>query len=73
MSGRGRGLAPVLLKRAATVSPDRDIRQRSRFQATDSLARPIGVFLPRDSVVRGTDVLSPTTDRCCVWLPRISR
>ncbi|MEO8281389.1 MAG: urease accessory protein UreE [Ideonella sp.] len=53
----GRGLAPVLLKRAATVSLDWDIRQRSRFQATDSLARPIAVFLPRGSVVRGGDVL----------------
>jgi urease accessory protein len=54
---QGRGLAPVLLRRAATVELDWDTRARSRFDATDSLGRPLGVFLPRGSVVRGGDVL----------------
>lgn len=53
----GRGLAPVLLKRAATVELDWDIRQKSRFDATDSSGRALAVFLPRGSVVRGGDVL----------------
>ena len=53
----GHGLAPVLLKRASTVSLDWDTRQKSRFDATDSLGRSLGVFLPRGSVVRGGDVL----------------
>ena len=53
----GRGLAPVLLKRASTVRLDWDTRQKSRFEATDSLGRNLGVFLPRGSVVRGGDVL----------------
>lgn len=53
----GRGLAPVLLKRAASVLLDWDTRQKSRFDATDSLGRTLGVFLPRGSVVRGGDVL----------------
>jgi urease accessory protein len=53
----GRGLASVLLKRAATVELDWDVRQKSRFDAVDSGGRPIGVFLPRGSVVRGGDVL----------------
>lgn len=54
---RGRGLAPVLLKRAATVELDWDVRQKSRFDATDSAGRHLGVFLPRGTVVRGGDVL----------------
>lgn len=54
---RGRGLAPVLLKRAATVELDWDIRQKSRFDATDSSGRQVGVFLPRGTAVRGGDVL----------------
>ncbi len=53
----GRGLASVLLKRAATVELDWDVRQKSRFDATDSHGRAIGVFLPRGTVVRGGDVL----------------
>lgn len=53
----GRGLAPVLLKRAATVQLDWDVRQKSRFDCTDSHGRHLGVFLPRGSVVRGGDVL----------------
>ncbi|MFT4269049.1 MAG: urease accessory protein UreE, partial [Xenophilus sp.] len=54
---QGRGLAPVLLKRAATVELDWDVRQKSRFDATDSQGRQIGVFLPRGTAVRGGDVL----------------
>ncbi|MFE8646257.1 urease accessory protein UreE [Sphingomonas sp. NCPPB 2930] len=54
---QGRGLAPVLLKRAATVELDWDVRQKSRFDATDSSGRRIGVFLPRGTLVRGGDVL----------------
>ncbi|UZG45274.1 urease accessory protein UreE [Caldimonas thermodepolymerans] len=54
---RGQGLASVLLKRAATVELDWDVRQKSRFDATDSTGRTLGVFLPRGSVVRGGDVL----------------
>lgn len=54
---RGQGLAPALLKRAARVSLDWDVRQKSRFDATDSQGRALGVFLPRGTVVRGGDVL----------------
>ncbi len=54
---QGRGLAPALLKRAAMVDLDWDVRRRSRFEATDSMGRPLGVFLPRGQVVRGGDVL----------------
>jgi len=54
---RGQGLAPVLLKRAATVSLDWDVRQKSRFDATDNQGRHLGVFLARGTVVRGGDVL----------------
>lgn len=53
----GRGLAPVLLRRAASVELDWDVRQKSRFDCTDSAGRSIGVFLPRGTVVRGGDVL----------------
>lgn len=54
---QGQGLAPALLKRAATVELDWDVRQKSRFDATDSQGRQLGVFLPRGTVVRGGDVL----------------
>ena len=54
---QGRGLAPVLLKRAATIELDWDVRQKSRFDTTDSQGRQIGVFLPRGTAVRGGDVL----------------
>lgn len=53
----GRGLAPVLLQRAATVELDWDVRCKSRFAATDSRGRDFGVFLPRGVVARGGDVL----------------
>jgi urease accessory protein len=54
---QGRGLAAVLLKRASSVELDWDVRCKSRFDATDSTGRTLGVFLPRGSVVRGGDVL----------------
>ena len=54
---QGAGLAPVLLKRASTIELDWDTRQKSRFDATDSLGRLLGIFLPRGTVVRGGDVL----------------
>jgi urease accessory protein len=54
---QGRGLAPALLKRAATVVLDWDTRQKSRFDTEDSQGRSLGVFLPRGSTVRGGDVL----------------
>ena len=53
----GQGLAAALVKRAATVALDWDVRQKSRFDATDSTGRAIGVFLPRGTLVRGGDVL----------------
>ena len=53
----GQGLAPVLLRRASSVELDWDVRQKSRFDATDSAGRHLGVFLPRGIVVRGGDVL----------------
>jgi urease accessory protein len=54
---QGRGLAPALVKRAATIELDWDVRQKSRFDAADSSGRQLGVFLPRGAVVRGGDVL----------------
>ena len=54
---QGQGLAPVLLQRASTVELDWDVRQKSRFAATDSQGRALGVFLPRGTLVRGGDVL----------------
>ncbi len=54
---QGAGLAPVLVKRASTVELDWDVRQKSRFDATDSQGRTLGIFLPRGTLVRGGDVL----------------
>jgi urease accessory protein len=54
---QGAGLSSVLLKRAATVELDWDVRQKSRFDAVDSQGRTLGVFLPRGTAVRGGDVL----------------
>ena len=54
---QGAGLAAALLKRAATVELDWDVRQKSRFDALDSAGRTLGIFLPRGTVVRGGDVL----------------
>lgn len=54
---QGQGLAAALLKRAATIELDWDLRQKSRFEVTDSQGRLLGVFLPRGVVLRGGDVL----------------
>jgi len=54
---QGQGLATVLLRRAYTVALPWEVRQKSRFDATDSQGRHLGVFLPRGTVVRGGDVL----------------
>jgi urease accessory protein len=54
---QGHGLAPALLRRAASVELDWDVRQKSRFDCMDSGGRALGVFLPRGTVVRGSDVL----------------
>jgi urease accessory protein len=53
----GQGLAPALVRRAATVELDWDVRQKSRFDCTDSSGRALGVFLPRGTAARGGDVL----------------
>jgi urease accessory protein len=54
---QGHGLAAALVKRAATVELDWDVRCKSRFDATDSQGRALGVFLPRGTTVRGGDLL----------------
>jgi urease accessory protein len=54
---QGRGLARVLVQRASTITLDWDTRQKSRFDATDSAGRQLGIFLPRGTVARGGDVL----------------
>ncbi|MFM7332450.1 MAG: urease accessory protein UreE [Brachymonas sp.] len=54
---QGAGLASALIKRASTVELDWDVRQKSRFDCTDSQSRLLGVFLPRGTAVRGGDVL----------------
>jgi len=54
---QGAGLAAALLKHAYKVEMDWDIRQKSRFEATDSAGRQLGIFLPRGTVARGGDVL----------------
>jgi urease accessory protein len=54
---QGKGLAPSLVQRAAQLVLDWDVRQKSRFDATASDERHVGVFLPRGTVVRGGDVL----------------
>jgi urease accessory protein len=54
---KGQGLAPSLVQRAPQLVLDWDVRQKSRFDATSSDERHVGVFLPRGTVVRGGDVL----------------
>ncbi|TSE30230.1 Urease accessory protein UreE 1 [Tepidimonas thermarum] len=54
---RGGGLAPALLTRAPALVLDWAQRQRSRFEATDTLGRRVGVVLPRGTVLRGSDAL----------------
>ena len=53
----GAGLAAVLLNRAPMLELDWDARSKSRFSATDSAGREIGVVLPRGTLLRGGDVL----------------
>ena len=53
----GAGLAAVLVKRAPALELDWDTRSKSRFSATDSSGREIGVVLPRGTNLRGGDVL----------------
>ena len=57
IAGRRAASRRRCVRRAATLALDWDMRQKSRFEATDSQGRRIGVFLPRGSVVRGGDVL----------------
>ncbi|MBX3609151.1 MAG: urease accessory protein UreE [Hydrogenophaga sp.] len=54
---QGKGLAPVLLKRAPSTELDWDLRQKSRFEASLSDGRTLAVFLPRGTQLRGGDVL----------------
>lgn len=54
---QAQGLAPALVRRAAHIELDWDVRQKSRFDATASNGKTVGVFLPRGTVVRGGDVL----------------
>ncbi len=54
---QGGSLAKAMLARASEVVLDWDVRQKSRFETTDSLGRTLGVFLPRGTVIRGGDVL----------------
>lgn len=54
---QGRGLAPTLLRRAATIELDWSVRRKAQFSATDSTGRTVDVALAPDSVVRGGDVL----------------
>jgi urease accessory protein len=54
---QARGVASALVKRAATIELDWDVRQKSRFDTTDSQGRALGVFLPRGTAVRGGDLL----------------
>ena len=54
---QGKGLAAALVKRAPSIELDWDVRQKSRFSATDSSGRELGIFLPRGTLVRGGDVL----------------
>jgi len=53
----GHGLAKTLLERAPNISLDWDLRQRSRFETTNSLGCQVGVVIPRGQVLRGQDVL----------------
>jgi urease accessory protein len=52
-----RGIASVIVKRAPSVSLSWDTRQKSRFEATNSIGQKVGIFLPRGQVVRGGDLL----------------
>ena len=53
-------MAAVIVNRAPSHELDWDLRQKSRFDATTSEGRKVGVFLPRGTVIRGGDVLITT-------------
>jgi urease accessory protein len=53
----GRGLSPVLLRRASEVALDWAARRAGRFEAVDSAGRVLQVLLPEGTVLRGDDVL----------------
>lgn len=53
----GARLARTLIERAARVTLDWDVRQKSRFDAVDSTGRALAVFLPRGTAARGGDLL----------------
>jgi urease accessory protein len=57
---QGQGLATVIINRAPFLALDWDLRQKSRFDATTSEGRTVGVFLTRGAVIRGGDVLITT-------------
>jgi len=54
---QGRGLAAVLVRRAASVQLSWALRQCHAFEATDSQGRQLHVALPTGSLVRSGDVL----------------
>jgi urease accessory protein len=54
---QGGGLAKSILARASEVALGWDVRQKSRFETTDSMGRTLGIFLTRGTVIRGGDVL----------------
>ena len=53
---QAQGLAAALLRRASQVELSWDLRQKSRFDAVDSVGRQLGFMLPRGTVLRGGDV-----------------
>ncbi len=53
---QAQGLAAALVRRAAGVELPWDLRQKSRFDTTDSSGRALGFVLPRGTVLRGGDV-----------------
>ncbi len=70
---QGRGLAPVLLKRAAQVELDWDLRSRSRFDATDSAGRGWACSCRAARCCAAATCWWPRTARWCACWPRRSR
>jgi urease accessory protein len=68
---QGRGLARSLVNRAATIELDWDVRQKSRFECTDSQGRQLGVFLPRGTVARGR--VAPLRAAATCWSATTAR
>ena len=60
---QGQGLASVLRQRATTVELDWEVRQKSRFAATDSAGRDLGIFLPRGTLSSNTGTVVLTNGR----------